>query len=152
MDKEPQVARLAYIIYSLLENNDLSYLSTLTSIPIEKIELWKNKFSWEHRPLHLFQNPEVIKSVNPDNVIINFFNQLINKIENSNEIIDSLEIDEVLKLLSSLSRIIPSINKFNSNGNNADVLLKEDEKFIENIIAKPSALELAHKLLSIVNG
>lgn len=148
MDKEPQIARLAYIIYSLLENKNLEYLSTLTSIPFEKLELWKNKFNWEHRPNHIFLNIEKIKSTNPDDVIINFFNQLINKIETSNELIDNLAIDEVLKLLSSLSRIIPSINKFSKNENNAN-LSKEDEIFISNIIKSNEALELAHKLLEI---
>ena len=93
-------------------------------------------------------NIEKIKSTNPDDVIINFFNQLINKIETSNELIDNLAIDEVLKLLSSLSRIIPSINRFNKNENNVN-LSKEDEIFITNIIKSNEALELAHKLLEI---
>ncbi|HOV92082.1 MAG TPA: hypothetical protein PLC04_03260 [Candidatus Kapabacteria bacterium] len=151
MDKEPQIARLAYILYSLLENKDLESFTELTSIPLEKVQLWKNKFNWEHRPTPLFQNGEINNSINPNDAIIKFFSQLIDKIENSNEIIDNLEIDEVLKLLNTLSRMMPVINKINWKSQSNIELSKEDEKFISNFIAKPDALLLAHKLLEMIN-
>ncbi|HPD33603.1 MAG TPA: hypothetical protein P5545_05055 [Bacteroidota bacterium] len=151
MDKEPQIARLTYIIYSLLENKNLEYLSELTAIPIEKIQLWANKFNWEHRPCALFHINKINKSTNPDDIMINFFNQLINKIENSNEIIESLEIDEVLKLLNSISRMMPGINKINGKSQSDIELSKEDEIFLKNFISKPEAMKLAHKLLEMIN-
>jgi len=150
MEKEPQIARLAYIIYTSLENKNLEFLSELTDIPIEKIQQWMKKFNWEHRQVNLFQTPPIFRSTKPNNIIANFFNQLINKIENSNDIIDNLEIDEVLKLLGALSRLLPIVNKIHSTHSDID-LSQEDEKFINNFTKNPEALELAHKLLELIN-
>lgn len=150
MEKEPQIARLAYIIYTSLENKNLEFLSELTDIPIEKIQQWMKKFNWEHRQVNLFQTPAIFRSTKPNNIIANFFNQLINKIENSNDIIDNLEIDEVLKLLGALSRLLPIVNKIHSTHSDID-LSQEDEKFINNFTKSPEALKLAHKLLELIN-
>jgi len=150
MDKEPQLAYLTYIIYSLLENKDPINLSELTHIPIAKIQLWMNKFNWEHREHNLFANSEILKSSNPYNVILNFFEKLVSKIEDSNNIISSLELDEVLKLLPAISRMLPIVNKISGNNSPSQDLSREDEIFIANFIAKPEALNLAHQLLNLL--